>query len=220
MLRTNEGFLDALGAQRIPDPTTAGDFCRRFSPADVDTLQEVFNQVRMKVWQQQPSSFFEQAIIDADGTEVATGGECKEGIGVSYKGTWGFNVLVVSLANTGEPLYLVNRGANVSSQQGAAERLDQAIALARQAGFKSVLLRGDTDFSQTQHLDRWHRQGVQLVFGYDACPNLVEKAESLPEKAWVEPAWNDFTFVIAGLVVTVLAGVAAGFRCRQDCWAR
>lgn len=184
LLRTSEGYLDALGAQRIPDPTTAGDFCRRFTAEHVDTLQDVFNGVRLKVWRQQPATFFEQAIIEADGTEVATDGECKQGIGLSYKGTWGFNVLLVSLANTGEPLYLVNRGANVSSQQGAAARFDQAIALVRRAGFKCVLLRGDTDFSQTQHLDRWNEQGVQFVFGYDAVPSLVEKAESLPEAQW------------------------------------
>jgi len=35
-LRNDEVYLDALGAQRIPDPTTAGDFCRRFSQADVE----------------------------------------------------------------------------------------------------------------------------------------------------------------------------------------
>jgi hypothetical protein len=184
LLRTSEGFLDALGAQRIPDPTTAGDFCRRFTPEHVDVLQDVFNETRLKVWQRQPAAFFEQAIIEADGTEVETGGECKEGIGVSYKGTWGYNVLNLSLANTGEPLFLDNRGANCSSQQGAAARFDQAIALVRRAGFKRVLLRGDTDFSQTQHLDRWNADGVQFVFGYDAAPNLVEKADSLPERVW------------------------------------
>lgn len=184
LLRTNEGFLDALGAQRIPDPTTAGDFCRRFEPAHIEALQDVFNETRLKVWQRQPAAFFEQAIIEADGTEIATDGECKEGIGLSYKGTWGYNVLVVSLSNTNEPLFLANRGANSSSQQGAAERFDRAIALVRRAGFKSVLLRGDTDFSQTQHIDRWSAQGVQFVFGYDAMPNLVEKADALPETAW------------------------------------
>jgi len=184
LLRNSEGYLDALGAQRIPDPTTAGDFCRRFEASDVDVLQDVFNEIRVKVWQRQPKEFFEQAIIDADGTEVPTGGECKEGMGLSYKGTWGYNVLVVSLANTSEPLFLVNRGANCPSQQGAAVRLDQAVALVRRAGFKSVLLRGDTDFSQTQHLDRWHRQDVEFVFGYDACSNLVGHAASMPESAW------------------------------------
>lgn len=184
LLRTSEGFLDALGAQRIPDPTTAGDFCRRFSAKDVDDLQDVINEKRLLVWRQQPAAFFERAIIDADGTEVETGGECKEGIGLSYKGTWGFNVLVVSLANTNEPLFLANRGANHSSQEGAAARFDQAIALVRRAGFRNVLLRGDTDFSQTQHLDRWNRDGVHFVFGFDACRNLVQEAESLPEEAW------------------------------------
>src|SRR5258706_9976286 len=103
-LRNSEGSLDSLGAQRIPDPTTAGDFCRRFTTADIDTLQDVVNEIRVSVWQRQPKEFFEQAIIDADGTEVATDGEYKEGIGLSYKGTWGYNVLVISLANTNEPL--------------------------------------------------------------------------------------------------------------------
>jgi hypothetical protein len=38
-LRRNDGvFLDALGADRIPDPTTAGDFCRRFTAEDVEIL--------------------------------------------------------------------------------------------------------------------------------------------------------------------------------------
>jgi hypothetical protein len=29
--RTDEAYLNALGVERIPDPTTAGDFCRRYS---------------------------------------------------------------------------------------------------------------------------------------------------------------------------------------------
>jgi len=184
LLRNSEGYLDSLGAQRIPDPTTAGDFCRRFGQEQIDALQDVFNEVRLRVWQRQPKRFFDQAVIEADGTEVATDGECKEGIGISYKGTWGYNVLVVSLANTNEPLFLDNRGANSPSQQGAASRFDQAIALVQRAGFRSVLLRGDTDFSQTQHLDRWNEQKVQFVFGYDAHKTLVLRAEALPEASW------------------------------------
>jgi hypothetical protein len=38
LLRNNEDYLNDLDAQRIPDPTTAGDFLRRFAPADLDTL--------------------------------------------------------------------------------------------------------------------------------------------------------------------------------------
>jgi hypothetical protein len=39
LLRNDEGFLDALGARRIPDPTTAGDFCRRFDAGCVSILE-------------------------------------------------------------------------------------------------------------------------------------------------------------------------------------
>lgn len=184
LLRNSEGYLDALGAQRIPDPTTAGDFCRRFEPQHVDRLQDVFNQQRPKVWAAQPEEFRDMAIIEADGTHVGTAGECKEGMGISYDGQWGFNVLVVSLANTGEPLYLVNRPGNSHSHEGAAVRFDQALDLVRRAGFRRVAFRGDTDFSQTKHLDRWANQGVEFVFGYDACPSLVEKAESLAKTRW------------------------------------
>ena len=87
--RNDEAYLDALGAQRIPDPTTAGDFCRRFSKLDVFALQEAFHEPRLKVWRQQPDAFFDQAVIEADGTLVETYGEKKAGIGMNYKGQWG-----------------------------------------------------------------------------------------------------------------------------------
>jgi hypothetical protein len=132
--RNDEVYLDALGARRIPDPTTAGDFCRRFSAADVDTLQEVFNHIRLKVWRQQPGEFFDEAVIEADGTMVETTGECKQGMDINHKGQWGYHPLLVSLANTGEPLYVVNRSGNRPSHEGAAEYFDKSIALCRRHG--------------------------------------------------------------------------------------
>jgi hypothetical protein len=106
--RNDEVFLDALGAQRIPDPTTAGDFCRRFREWDIRALMDAINDVRLDVWKLQPAAFFAEAVIDADGTLAGTYGQCKEGMDISYKGQWGYHPLVVSLANTGEALYLVN----------------------------------------------------------------------------------------------------------------
>jgi hypothetical protein len=109
--RKAEAYLDALGAQRIPGPTTEGDFCRRFKVPHIEALMETINEVRLGVWKLQPAEFFEQAVIDADGTLGPTWGQCKEGMDISYKGQWGYHPLLVSLANTGEPLYLVNPGA-------------------------------------------------------------------------------------------------------------
>jgi len=182
--RNDEAYLDALGAQRIPDPTTAGDFCRRFSAWDVFALQEAFHEPRRKIWQQQPDEFFDLSIIEADGTLVEMCGERKEGIGMNHQGQWGYHPLVMTLAGTREVLYLVNRAGNRPSHENAAVYFDRSIDLCRRAGFRKVRLRGDTDFSQTTQLDRWHEDGVEFVFGMDAMPNLVELAENLPESAW------------------------------------
>src|SRR5436305_2113145 len=186
-LRRNDlVFLDALGADRIPDPTTAGDFCRRFTPEDVETLQDVFDQTRLKVWRQQPSDFFHEALIDVDGTLVATDARGKQGVDIAYDGTWGYHPLILSLANTGEVLSIVNRSGNRPSHEGATEQLDLAVLLCRQAGFRRIDLRGDTDFTQTTQLDAWDAEGVTFLFGIDAMPNLKALAEDLPALAWSE----------------------------------
>lgn len=190
--RNDEHLLDALGAQRIPDPTTAGDFCRRFQESDIETLLDIFNDTRLIVWAKQPESFFECAIIDMDGSLVETTGECKEGMDISYKGIWGYHPLVVTLANTGEVLGLINRSGNRPSHEKAAKEINRAVNVCSQAGFLKILLRGDTDFSQTEHLDRWNANPkVRFIFGYDAKDNLVKLAENLPTTAWrklVRPA--------------------------------
>ena len=179
--RNDEVYLDALGAQRIPDPTTAGDFCRRFSEADIKRLMETFNESRLRVWKEQPAEFFEEAFIDADGTLAPTGGVCKQGVDIAYDGTWGYHPLVVSLANTAEPLSLVNRGGNRPSHEHAADYFDKAAVLCRRAGFKKITYRGDTAFTQTKHLDRWDRDSIRFIFGIDAMANLKGLAERLPD---------------------------------------
>ena len=182
--RQNEVYLDALGAQRIPDPTTAGDFCRRFGDADLEALQAAINETRVRVWRAQPAAFFDDAIIDADGTLAETTGQCKAGMDIAYNGVWGYHPLVLSLAQTQEPLFLENRSGNRPSAEGAAARFDQAAALCRGAGFRRITFRGDTDFTQTTELDRWDAAGIRFVFGADARANVVRLAEALPKRAW------------------------------------
>ena len=182
--RQDEAYLNALGAARIPDPTTAGDFCRRFRRQDLHNLQAAFDAARLKVWARQKEKFFAEACIEADGTVVETGSECKQGIDYSYKGVWGYHPLVLTLANTGEVLRLINRAGNRPSHEGAAAMFDECIALCQQAGFQKILLRGDTDFSQFQHLDRWHEQGVTFIFGVDCTSLRHILADDLPANAW------------------------------------
>jgi hypothetical protein len=181
--RQDECFLNGLVAQRIPDPTTAGDFTRRFAPEDIVGLMDAINEARQRVWQQQPKGFFSRAVIDVDGTIAQTLGECKEGMDISYKGIWGYAPLILSLANTKEVIYLVNRPGNAASHEGSGPWIDRAIALV-QPNATQVHLRGDTDFSLTSKFDQWDQAGVTFTFGMDANPKLVALAESLPEAHW------------------------------------
>lgn len=183
-LREDEAYLDALGAVRIPDPTTAGDFLRRFSQQDIDDLQEAVNVARQRVWNKNKNSFFERAIIDVDGTIAGTQGECKEGMDMSYKGIWGYAPLLVTLANTGEILYTRNRPGNRPSHEGCFDYLDPAVELVREAGFRSVLLRGDSHFALTDDFDHWDTEDVEFVFGLAAHPCLVEVAEGIEASEW------------------------------------
>ncbi len=183
--RNDAAYLDALGADKIPDPTTAGDFCRRFEAQHLRALQDAIDVSRLRVWAEQPPEFLRRATIDSDGSLTETTGECKAGMDISYNGVWGYHPLLLSLAETGEVLRLINRPGNRPSHEGAAEQIDQSIWLCLRAGFQRIVLRGDSDFSQTAHLDRWHSlRQVRFVFGYDSKKNLNHLADELPASAW------------------------------------
>ena len=182
--RNDDVFLDALAVPSIPDPTTAGDFCRRFTEEDIQSLMDAINESRLNVWKEQPQEFFDEALIDADGTIVETTGECKQGMDISYNGKWGYHPLLVSLANTSEMLFLCNRSANRPSHEGASTYFDRAAMLCRRAGFRKVTFRGDTDFTQTKQLDRWDSEDITFLFGADSTLNVRLEAELLENEAW------------------------------------
>ena len=182
-LRHDAAYMDAPGAALIPSPTAAGDFTRRFSESDVIELMECVNAVRPRLWRGRGRDLLGPvAYIDVDGTLAPTLGRKKAGMDMSYKGVWGYHPLVVSLANTGEVLYVVNRPGNAVSHRGAAVWIDKAIALVS-PHVPGVCVRGDTDFSLTVNFDRWSEK-ADFIFGYDAQPGMVKRAEALEADAW------------------------------------
>ena len=182
-LRCDVPLMNGLGAALLPDPTTTGDFLRRFAEADIVGLMEAINSVRPQLWQRRGADLFAEVVfLDADGTIVPTTGELKQGMDISYKGIWGYAPLLITLANTREVLYLVNRPGNAPSHLDAAGWIDKAIALVAPHA-KRVCVRGDTDFALTAHFDRWAEQ-VDFVLGTDNIAALRTRAEALPATAW------------------------------------
>ena len=148
LLRSNEAWLSALDAEVIPDPTTAGAFYVCFF---------------RKIWEKQPQNFKESAIINIDSTISGTTGECKQGMDISYKGTWGYAPLVVFWEKTREPIYIINR-----SGKGA---------------FKKLYVRDDTDFSLTINFDKWG-QRCFLIFGMNARSNPAKQSNGISKSDW------------------------------------
>lgn len=184
--REDEAFLDAVSARRIPHPTTSGDFLRRFDETAVLQLMSVLNDCGAKAWRQQDASARQLATIDVDGTIAETTGECREQMAMAYEGTWGYHPLVVSLANTQEVISVVNRPGNHTSNSNAAHWMDHGIRWAREeAGFKNVLLRGDTAYALTTNFDRWTENDVRFVFGIMAHNLFQTTADELPEESWI-----------------------------------
>lgn len=180
-LRHDVGLMNALSAPLIPDPTTAGDFCRRFCEQDVAALMDAINAARVKVWDTPAARKMlgPIAYLDVDGTDAPTGALKKEGVDISYKGVWGYAPLVVALANTKEILFLAGRRGNAPSHQGCAPWINQAIDLVSPYAPR-VCLRGDTDYYLTGHFDAWAAK-VDFVFGVDANKAMIRHAEAIED---------------------------------------
>ena len=183
-LQDSEAFRSLVGACRVPDPTTAGDFLRRFDATKLGFLQHVFDETHEKVWAALPRAKRRVATIDLDSTIKPVYGECKEGADFSYTGKWSYHPLLISVAETNECLRLINRSGNRPSAEGSGEALDECLGrLTRH--FRKVRVRGDTAFGgqETVRVCDVYKN-VEFAFGLNATANLVQMAENLSPRAF------------------------------------
>ncbi len=182
-LQNSKAFRTLVGACRVPDPTTAGDFLRRFTTHDLGVLDGVLDEVRSRVWQRLPRGRRRLATVDLDSTIKPVYGECKMGAAFSYKKTWSYHPLLISLAETNEPLRLINRSGNAGSAEGVEEALDPVLGRLKES-FKKVLVRGDSAFYRRELIELCVAQGADFALVMKASAGLVTAAEALPEVSW------------------------------------
>ena len=72
----------------------------------------------------------------------------------------------------------MNRPGNAASHTGSVEWIDRAVALVKQVS-GTVTIRGDTDFTHSDQLNRWDEEKTEFIPGIDAPPKLVGLAEAL-----------------------------------------
>jgi hypothetical protein len=189
-LQGSEAVRRLVGACRIPDPTTAGDFLRRFRTAqDVEGLAGVTDEIQEAVWEKLPRSVrrrrkkHDLALVDLDGHIKPLYGVQKEGADFSYDGRWSYQPLVVSLAGSGECLRVVNQPGSARPSDAAARALEEVLPLVKRH-FKNAIVRGDTDFDRSDVFNAAIGAKAYFAIGGRVHPNRAALVESIAEKNW------------------------------------
>ncbi len=183
-LQASEPVRRMLGAVRIPDPTTAGDFLRRFDEASLGALDGAIDAGQEAVWRRRYGrKKADRAIVDLDSHVHPVYGDQKEGADFSYKGPLAYHPLVISLAETQECLRLVNRPGNTPSAEGAERHLAELFPLLLRR-FRRVVVRGDAAFCNQKVFDVCDAHGQFFAVVSGAQKNFEALAEALPESAW------------------------------------
>jgi hypothetical protein len=183
-LQGSEPVRRMLGAVRLPDPTTAGDFLRRFDAGALEALDGAIDRGQAAVWKRRYGrKKVERAIVDLDSHVHPVYGDQKQGADFSYQGCLAYHPLVISLAGTQECLRLINRPGNAPSAQGAAEQLEALFPLLL-SRFRRVVVRGDAAFCSQKIFDACAAHGQCFAVVSPAQRNFEALAEGLPESAW------------------------------------
>lgn len=183
-LQQSEPVRRMLGAARIPDPSTAGDFLRRFDRKSIASLDEAIDEAQERAWKRRYGNRrCALGIVDLDSHVRHVYGNQKEGADFTYKGGFGYHPLVISLAETQECLRLVNRSGNKTSAEGAADELAGLVPLLARR-FEKVLVRGDSAFARQDIFDVCDENGLSFAMVSGAQQNFAALAEGLDERCW------------------------------------
>jgi hypothetical protein len=182
-LQENTAVRRILGADRILDPTTAGDFLARFTSKQLDAFRSVLDAAQGQAFSLLDKEKRTIATIDSDSSIHEVYGEKKEGADYAYNNTYCYSALYITLAETGDVLHQDLREGNTYSSVGTKEVLGGIIDRVK-PHFMKVRYRGDSAFYDKDIVRIVDAAGVEFFITADQTAPLMKKILALDEGEW------------------------------------
>jgi hypothetical protein len=182
-LREDVAIQKAIGRKEIPDPTTAADFCRRFTLGHILQMNRALGEIQANVYRCRTEIVDWTIDVDAKAHEVY--GRKKEGAAKNYNGIYSLQPLYAFVHETDEMIHSELRPGN--TQPGA-----KAVAFLRRmkrkipVGIKRIYLRSDSAFYNKEVVDLCEEQSWSFSITADQTAPLRDLIDGLSENDWQE----------------------------------
>lgn len=180
-LREDVAIQRVIGRKDLPDPTTAGDFCRRFTLGHLLQLNRAFAEIEQRVYQHRPE--VTRWTIDVDAKVHEVYGEKKQGAAKSYNGVYSLQPMYGFVHETDEMIHCELRSGNTHPGAGGAgflRRLRRKIP----ESVKEVHLRSDSALYAQKVIEFCEEKGWSFTITADQTGPLMKQIEALPESEW------------------------------------
>jgi len=182
-LREDVAIQKAIGRKDIPDPTTAADFCRRFTLGHILQFNRAMAQIHERVYHLRPK--LTAWTIDTDAKAHEVFGEKKEGAARNYNGLYSLQAMYSFVHETEEMIHCELRPGQ--TQPGA-----KAVAYLRRmkrkipVGIKEIYLRSDSAFYNKEVIAFCEGESWSFSITADQTAPLRQLMENVPQANWRE----------------------------------
>jgi hypothetical protein len=195
-LREDAAIKLALGRKEIPDPTTAGDFCRRFKLGHILQINKAFAEIEHRVYKQRKG--ISQLTIDVDAKVHEVYGKKKQGAAKAYNGVYSLQPMYAFADETDELVHVEMRSGNTHP---GAKALSYLRRLAKKIPYsvKKIYLRSDSAFYNREVVEFCEEKGWEFSITAEKTAALLRVINALGPDAWHhdsedEIAYGEFTY--------------------------
>jgi len=196
-LREDDAIKMAIGRKEIPDPTTAGDFCRRFSRGHILQINKAFAEIEHEVYKKRKD--VSDLTIDVDAKVHEVYGKKKQGAAKAYNGVYSLQPMYAFADETDELLHVEVRSGNTHPGAKAVSYLKR-LAKKIPSSVEKIYLRSDSAFYNREVVEFCEEKGWEFSITADQTAALLRAINTLAPDAWcqdtedAEIAYGEFTY--------------------------